>query len=69
MTIQNALHFLNQIHKDHLLKELIKKNIDSLDLEEVVRIGAQYGYEFKVEDLRDAFIKDWSLRRHYYSHK
>lgn len=67
MTVQNAMDFISQVGRDKHLRQMIQKNPYRLDLEDTVRIGADHGFEFNVSELRQAFAKDWLLRRRFFS--
>lgn len=66
MSIQNALQFFQKVEADPSLRSLIDKVKEDLDLDDLVRIGAENGCEFTVEELRTAFARDWGMRLSYY---
>ncbi|MFQ5742653.1 MAG: Nif11-like leader peptide family natural product precursor [Acidobacteriota bacterium] len=67
MSVHDALRFIQQVGDDELLKEKLRALGPDVDLEEIVEAGAEAGFEFTAEELRTAFVKDWSMRRFYYS--
>lgn len=69
MSIQDAMKFIEEVGKDKKLREKIRGLEGSADLEEVIRIGIDEGFNFSIEELRVAFAKDCEIRRKYYSSK
>ena len=66
MSVQNALHFIQKVGQNQTLKEKIRAMGADADLEDIVKIGAETGLDFSVEELRAAFARDWSMRRYFY---
>lgn len=62
MSIQAAIHFIQQVRDQRQAPEIPVGNTWLDDLEEVVRHGAQVGYDFSADDLRAAFRHDWQMR-------
>lgn len=67
MSVQEALCFIGELRNspDQQRIDFCLKDAESLD--EVAQMGLGFGYEFSVDELREAFRIDWSMRARYFS--
>ena len=61
--VQAALEFIARVRADAALRDRIRDEAADGDLSHVVRLGAECGLHFTVDDLRAAFTQDWTMRR------
>lgn len=61
--VQAALDFIAHVRAETSLRERVRDEAADGDLDEVVRLGAECGLHFTVDDLRAAFAQDWAMRR------
>jgi predicted ribosomally synthesized peptide with nif11-like leader len=66
MSVKMALEFIQQVRKDQALRQQLDALRYAADLQAVVRIGADAGFEFSDEELRTAFKHDWGMRWMFY---
>ena len=62
MSIQAAIHFIGHVREQKQAPQTPRQHSLQDDLEEVVKLGAQVGYDFSADDLRAAFRYDWHTR-------
>jgi hypothetical protein len=62
MSLQNALRFVAEVRKGGELRNAIERFGDDATLEAFVDLGAERGWTFTVEELRDAHGRDWAMR-------
>jgi predicted ribosomally synthesized peptide with nif11-like leader len=62
MSIQEAWRFIQAVRKDEELRAAVSGLVDEPDLDELVRLGAERGFSFTVEELREAHQRDWAAR-------
>ena len=62
MSVQAALKFIHRIRQDDALCERVRARGGKGDLDQVAAIGAEAGFEFSVDELRQAFKHDWTMR-------
>jgi hypothetical protein len=62
MSIQIALQFIHQLRTDEELKNRLFVLNDSPNLESFVKLGAEIGLIFTVEELKAAHKHDWAMR-------
>jgi predicted ribosomally synthesized peptide with nif11-like leader len=67
MSVHNAIQFIQKVEQDDELKAKIRSGLPNLDLEDLVKMGAESGLAFTVSDFRTAFTKDWAARWAFYS--
>jgi predicted ribosomally synthesized peptide with nif11-like leader len=66
MSVHNAMQFIQKVEKDDKLKAKIRSGLPNLDLEALVKMGAESGLTFTISDFRTAFTKDWAVRWAFY---
>ena len=69
MSYQTALRFIQQLRADEELKNRLLTLNNSPDLESFVKVGAEVGLFFTVEELATAHKHDWAMRWLAYNHK
>jgi predicted ribosomally synthesized peptide with nif11-like leader len=62
MSVQTALQFIQQVRADVGLKSKLLALNNSPDLETLVKLGAEAGVTFTVEELQAAHKHDWAMR-------
>jgi hypothetical protein len=62
MSVQTALQFIQELRDDEGLKNRLLARNSSPDLESFVKLGAEIGLVFTVEDLKAAHKHDWGMR-------
>ena len=62
MSVQTALQFIEQLRVDEELKNRFLILGNSSDLESLVKLGAEVGLSFTVEQLKAAHKHDWAMR-------
>jgi len=67
MAIQSALNFIHYVMNDDEGRAVIRALGSETNLAEAVQLSQQAGYDFSVEELRQAFKLDWQMRASYYS--
>lgn len=67
MSIRDALSFIQRVSKDPQLQDRTRALGRDAHLTHIVRLGAEAGFEFTVEELRTAFERDWAMRRLHYT--
>ena len=67
MSEREALRFIERVGADLELQTRIRMLEPRGDLEAVVGLAVQAGFDFDVGDLRAAFVTDWRLRRRFYT--
>jgi predicted ribosomally synthesized peptide with nif11-like leader len=67
MSVQSAMQFIQKVEQDEELKSKIRSGLPDMDLEKIVKMGAEVGLVFTVAEFRTAFAKDWDVRRAFYS--
>ena len=66
MALQDALRFIQEVGRDTGLQTRVRQ-ARLRDFEDVVRIAVDAGFELTADELREAFSKDWAMRRRFYS--
>jgi len=61
MSVQMALQFIQQLRTDEGLKNRLVVLNDSPDLESFVKLGAEVGLIFTIEELEAAHKHDWAM--------
>lgn len=67
MSLKHTLKFIRDVRADESLRTQLRALGNVGDLENIIHIGAQAGYDFTGEDLRTAFKQDWTMRWLHYS--
>jgi predicted ribosomally synthesized peptide with nif11-like leader len=67
MSIQTALRFVQKVREDEGLRSRFQVLGQEADLESLVQIGAEAGFEFTAHELQAAFKHDWAMRWVHYS--
>lgn len=67
MSVQNALRFIAEVRKDPDLVRKVQDLGPGATIVRLVAMGKAKGLDFTVEELRDAYKHDWTLRRARYS--
>jgi len=67
MSESEALRFIEHVARDLVLQSNLRAIHPQGDLEEVVRVGGDAGFEFDADELRAAFLNDWKIRRRFYA--
>ena len=62
MSVQTALQFIQQLRNDEGLKTRLLALNSHPDLESFVKLGAEIGFAFTVEELKAAHKHDWAMR-------
>jgi len=62
MSVQMALQFIQQLRNDEGLKTRLFTLNSHPDLESFVKLGAEIGLAFNVEQLEAAHKHDWAMR-------
>lgn len=67
MSIQNGIEFIQQVRSNEELRDQVRALEESStpehgDLTGLVRIGAEAGFHFTVDELRKAHTHDWAMR-------
>ena len=62
MSLQAALHFIAATRQRDPLREAIRRRDPDRSLDELVRIGAEAGFDFSADELQTAFRHDWTMR-------
>ena len=61
MSVQTAFEFIQQLRSREELKNRLLAQ-GSPDLENFVKLGAEIGLAFAVEELQEAHKRDWAMR-------
>ena len=67
MALQDAVRFIGEVARDTELQSRIRGARPRGDLQVVVEIAAGMGFELTADELREAFARDWGMRRRFYS--
>jgi hypothetical protein len=59
---QAALGFLKELREDPAVRESVAHRQDDLSPEDLVALGASFGWHFDAQELKEAFRQDWLLR-------
>lgn len=62
MSIQPALHFIEQVRRDETLQQAIAALGDDMTLDDIVAVAAAAGFTFTADDLERAHKHDWAMR-------
>ena len=62
MSVQTAFQFIQQLRSPEGLKNRLVAQGSSPDLEIFVKLGAEIGLAFTVEELLEAHKRDWAMR-------
>ncbi len=62
MSLQAAVLFIQSAKQDTPLKDRIQSLDKEADLEDLVQIGAEVGFDFTIEELQAAYKHDWAMR-------
>jgi hypothetical protein len=62
MSIQAAFEFIQQVRRDPTLADAVRNSNQDGTLEPLVELGAERNLEFTVEELQQAFKRDWGMR-------
>jgi hypothetical protein len=60
--VQSALHFLALVRDDAKLRSSLAGDRLTLQVADLVTLGAQFGFSFDEAALRLAFVYDWQMR-------
>ena len=69
MSLQTALHFIEQARRDRTIRQAIKALGDEVTWEDLVRVAAAAGFDFTADELQRAYKHDWSMRWMRYGHR
>ena len=67
MSTSAAIRFIEALATDHALRERLRAQGLGIRLEDVATLAAEAGYEFTADELRHAFVRDWHMRRRFFS--
>lgn len=67
MSVQNALRFIAEVRNDPDLVRKVQELGPGATIVRLVAMGKAKDLDFTVEELRDAYKHDWTLRRARYS--
>lgn len=67
MSERDALRFIEKVNGDLELQGKLRALESPDDLQRVVQLAGEAGFEFDVEELRRAFLTDWRMRRRFYA--
>lgn len=67
MSLQEALSFIEAVGKSDDLRVRLRSLGPDPAPRRVVALGREAGFEFNEAELRDAFARDWAMRRAFYS--
>ncbi|AFY57879.1 hypothetical protein Riv7116_5509 [Rivularia sp. PCC 7116] len=62
MSVQTALQFIEKLRVDEELKKRLLIKSNTPELESFVKLGAEVGLRFTVEQLKAAHKQDWAMR-------
>ena len=62
MSVQTAFQFIQQLRTDNGLKARLLAHYPNPDLDRFVKLGAELGLIFTVEELEAAHKHDWGMR-------
>ncbi|MEO1428196.1 MAG: Nif11-like leader peptide family natural product precursor [Cyanobacteria bacterium J06632_19] len=62
MSVQAALQFIEKLRVDEELKNKLLIKTNNPNLESFVKVGAEVGLRFTVEQLKAAHKQDWGMR-------
>jgi hypothetical protein len=62
MSVQTAFQFIQQLRSPEGLKNRLVAQGSNADLESFVKLGAEVGLAFNVEELEEAHKRDWAMR-------
>ena len=67
MSEREALRFIEKVNGDLELQGKLRALEPTDDLQRVVHLAGESGFDFDVEELRRAFLTDWRMRRRFYA--
>jgi len=67
MSLQNALLFIQRVAAEPELQHEVRAFGADLDLRDLVALGARLDLDFTIEELNDAFVRDWAMRRAHFT--
>ena len=67
MSERDAVRFIERVSGDLELQSRLRDIDPRDDLDQVVEIAVDVGFEFDVAQLRAAFLTDWKMRRRFYT--
>jgi len=67
MTTSAAIRFIEALATDHALRERLRARGRGIRLEDVAILAAEAGFHFTADELRQAFVQDWHMRRRFFS--
>ena len=68
MSVQKALRFIAEVRNDpDLVRKVQDLGPDGATVARLVVMGKAKGFDFTIEELREAYKHDWTLRRARYS--
>lgn len=67
MSLQSALLFVEKVAADGALREAVEALGPDADLSDLVAMGGQIDLDFSVDELREAFVRDWAMRRAHFT--
>jgi predicted ribosomally synthesized peptide with nif11-like leader len=66
MSAREAMQFIARVRSDEKIREQLRALGIDPDLAEVAAIGARMGLNFSVDELRNAYGYEWTMRALYY---
>ncbi len=66
---KNAVLFIQHARNNEEIKAAISAHGANVSLVNLTAIAQHYGFKIEAECLREAFVKEWALRRNLYSNK
>ncbi|HLI78878.1 MAG TPA: Nif11-like leader peptide family natural product precursor [Candidatus Binataceae bacterium] len=66
MSARNAMQFIARVRSDEKTKAEVRALGLDPELTEVAAIGARMGLHFSVDELRNAYGYEWTMRALYY---
>ena len=67
MSVQEALRFIEALGADLRLREQLRGAGRAVELDGVAALAADAGFDVTADDLQQAFVHDWRMRRRFYS--
>ena len=67
MSERDALRFIERVNGDLELQGKLRALESTDQLQRVVELAGECGFDFDVEELRRAFLTDWRMRRRFYA--
>ncbi|MFB2919725.1 MULTISPECIES: Nif11-like leader peptide family natural product precursor [Aerosakkonema] len=62
MSVQAALEFIQAVRQDENLKYKIRMLMPEVNIENLVQVGMEAGFEYTPEELNIAYRHDWTMR-------